>query len=156
MYKRQDHQFSHENYRRALALLLTGEHYTFYTHIKAKPLQDIIPLMTDRFVDDQTITDCQLALKRFARKPNETLRVAMARYRLLLERTSMVVPADRRLARQQQLQESAILTLAGPKTTDALNDLISTATRNGGNVDFDNLLEVAERSELRHLSLIHI
>lgn len=146
----QDNEFSHTNYIRALALILTGEHYTFFTHIKGKPLAEIIPLMTDRFVQDHTITDCQLSLKKFARRPEETLRVAMARYRLLLERTSIVVPEDRRQARAQQLLETALLSLAGPKTREALNDIISTATRNGAAVEFDNLLEVAERAELRH------
>ena len=80
-----DNAFSHENYKRALGLLLSGEHYTFFNHIKNKALQDIMPLMTDRFVEDHTLTDCQLAIKKFARRPNAGLRVAMARYRLLLE-----------------------------------------------------------------------
>jgi hypothetical protein len=139
--------YSHKNYKQCLLLLLTGPIYDTYTSLEHLELQYIINELTDMYVKADTITDFNRQLENFTRKPNEGLRMAIARFSRLLAETEFLYSPDQRKTRNTLRKEQCLKSICSKSALIKINEKKMEGQRCGQIIPFNILLDLAENAE---------
>ena len=141
--------YSEQAIKTALSNLLQGNAFDLYFTIRYKSLHDILEALEGSFSDHKTILDLDLKLQSLKRERSQTLTNFMNEIHTLLMRTESLRPVGQREQYANFILLQKLRENASPKAQVEIQNALEKSIRNGIQLDYTSLLDIAKRAEYR-------
>ena len=149
IYFAKSQKWSYQTLALALSIGLSGAAQTSWTFLNenSDSIEEAVNRLIEQFVTSESLSNHLHERDNFTRKPEESIRAAMARYDILLQHTSILMDEpDKQGARTKGLLDM-LRRLAGDSITTALNAKVASRARKGARFPYSEQLELAESLE---------
>ena len=140
-------QWTEENFRNGLTVTLTGEAYSYYSHIKTKPMADVLRLLQERFGTYQSSQSMIRKLDELVRKNGQNIYSFNAEVESLVEQTQKLFPVAEQPGRRALLLDAHILHNIAPKTRAIVGGIKARAQKWHKQVSYESILATIDDHE---------
>ena len=141
--------YSEQGIKTALSNLLQGNAFDLFFTIRHKSLHDILEALEGSFSDHKTILDLDLKLQSLKRERSQTLTNFMNEVHTLIMKTESLRPVGQREQYANFILVQKLRENASPKAQVEIQNALETSIRNGIQLDYTSLLDIAKRAEYR-------
>ena len=141
--------YSEQGIKTALSNLLQGKAFDLYFTIRHKSLHNILEALEGSFSDHKTILDLDFKLQSLKRERSQTLTNFMNEVHALIMKTESLRPVGQREQYANFILLQKLKENASPKAQVEIQNAIETSIRNGIQLDYTSLLDIAKRAEYR-------